>query len=103
MSKVYLQDSLQKIETYTRKLTYVGFRSGCGFKENMTLSSHKNFVACVCVLPPSKKFSNELIVTGSNDKAIRLFDITQTDPITVLNDHTSTGIITELFLNILID
>ncbi|KAK6640097.1 hypothetical protein RUM43_008374 [Polyplax serrata] len=82
-----------KIVSGSRDMTaklWIPNESGCGFKENMTLSSHKNFVACVCVLPPSKKFSNELIVTGSNDKAIRLFDVTQTDPITVLNDHTST-------------
>ncbi|XP_066992739.1 phospholipase A-2-activating protein [Anabrus simplex] len=60
-----------------------------GYSEIQSLLGHKNFVSCVCVLPPDSRYPSGLIVTGSNDNSIRIFSLDSPQPLCVLSGHTN--------------
>ncbi|XP_041475058.1 phospholipase A-2-activating protein-like [Lytechinus variegatus] len=58
-----------------------------GYDEAHCMSGHQNFVSCVCVLPPSEKYAQGLIVTGSNDNKIHAYTLESPLPVYVLTGH----------------
>ncbi|XKL66639.1 hypothetical protein PGB90_010059 [Kerria lacca] len=65
-----------------------GFNSG--YTEVQTYVGHKNFVTCVCAIPPSDIFPNGLIVTGGNDNIILLFQPECSTSFQQLSGHKNT-------------
>ena len=55
------------------------------------MSGHSNFVSCVCVTPPSDKFPQGLILTGSLDNSIHAYTLTSPEPVYKLLGHEDTG------------
>ncbi|XP_072173006.1 phospholipase A-2-activating protein-like [Diadema setosum] len=63
---------------------------GVGFQEAHCMSGHQNFVSCVCVLPPSEKYTQGLIMTGSNDAKIHAYTLESPMPVYKLEGHKNT-------------
>ncbi|KAK7485283.1 hypothetical protein BaRGS_00023534 [Batillaria attramentaria] len=61
-----------------------------GFSEGQVLQGHSNFVAAVCVLPPDDNHPNGLVVTGSNDSTILMFEPGQLEAVHKLTGHSNT-------------
>ena len=55
------------------------------------MKTHRNFVSCICILPPDADYSKGLILTGSNDCSIHAFDIGNIEPEFKLEEHTDNG------------
>ena len=55
------------------------------------MSGHSNFVACVCVTPPSETYPQGLILTGSLDNSIHAYTLTSPQPVYKLLGHEDTG------------
>lgn len=68
-------------------------RFNSGYTEVQTYVGHKNFVTCVCAIPPSDIFPNGLIVTGGNDNIILLFQPECSTSFQQLSGHKNTGIL----------
>ncbi|KAL1449471.1 hypothetical protein WDU94_001975, partial [Cyamophila willieti] len=60
------------------------------FTESITFKGHSNFVSCVTFIKPSSKYPTGLVVTGSNDKKICVFDPQVPDPLFSLTEHSNT-------------
>uniref|UniRef100_A0A8D9BFC4 Phospholipase A-2-activating protein n=2 Tax=Cacopsylla melanoneura TaxID=428564 RepID=A0A8D9BFC4_9HEMI len=60
------------------------------FTESITYKGHTNFVSCVTFIKPSSKYPTGLVVTGSNDKKICVFDPQVPEPLFNLTEHTNT-------------
>uniref|UniRef100_A0A0C9QJU1 Plaa protein n=1 Tax=Fopius arisanus TaxID=64838 RepID=A0A0C9QJU1_9HYME len=65
-------------------------RDGREYTETEILKGHKNFVSSVCVLNPSPKNPQSLIITGSNDKKIRIYSLGDVDPTRTISAHEDT-------------
>ncbi|XP_002740172.1 phospholipase A-2-activating protein-like [Saccoglossus kowalevskii] len=69
---------------------WVPISDGRGFMQAYCLTGHKNFISCVCIMPPSEAYSQGLIMTGSNDNTINAYLPTSTTPLYTLSGHTNT-------------
>ncbi|CAG8434421.1 1374_t:CDS:10 [Diversispora eburnea] len=59
------------------------------FTESKTFLGHNEFVNSVAYLPPNAEYPSGLIISGSNDKTINVFDIEAShEPIRTLIGHT---------------
>ncbi|XP_063992024.1 phospholipase A-2-activating protein [Diachasmimorpha longicaudata] len=54
------------------------------------LKGHKSFVSSLCVLNPSPKNPQSLIITGSNDKSINIYILGEESPTRTINAHEDT-------------
>ncbi|XP_026684637.1 phospholipase A-2-activating protein-like [Diaphorina citri] len=61
------------------------------FTESITFKGHTNFVSCVTFIKSSPRYPSGLVVTGSNDKKILVFDPQISNPLFALTEHTNTG------------
>ncbi|KAK7576747.1 hypothetical protein V9T40_013033 [Parthenolecanium corni] len=59
-----------------------------GYTEVQTFVGHTNFVISVCVVPPNEIFTSGLIVTGSNDNTILVYQPESPNSILQLTGHT---------------
>lgn len=60
------------------------------FTDSITFKGHTNFVSCVTFIKSSALYPAGLIVTGSNDKKICVFEPNRPDPLFKLTEHTNT-------------
>ncbi|XP_015115181.1 phospholipase A-2-activating protein [Diachasma alloeum] len=65
-------------------------RDGREYTTTEILKGHKNFVSSVCVLHPSPKNPRSLIITGSNDKRIRIYVLGDDSPTQTITAHEDT-------------
>ncbi|KAJ0179726.1 hypothetical protein K1T71_004317 [Dendrolimus kikuchii] len=57
------------------------------FVNVVTYKGHKNFVSCVCWIPPCEAFPDGLVVTGSNDNTILGYNLQDGMVILTLESH----------------
>ena len=57
---------------------------------NAVMTGHNNFVSSVCVINPSQRHPNGLIVTGSNDNYICIYSPGETKPAHKIKAHENT-------------
>lgn len=57
------------------------------FVDVVTYRGHKNFVSCVCWLPPCETFHEGLVVTGSNDNIILGYNLQDGTVLVTLESH----------------
>ena len=55
------------------------------------MSGHENFISAICLLPPSDKYPQGLIVTGSNDHKINAYSLESPLPVFTMTGHSNTG------------
>ena len=55
------------------------------------MGGHENFIAAVCVMPPSDKYKQGLIATGGNDHKINVYRLDSPVPEFTLTGHSNTG------------
>ncbi|XP_049781944.1 phospholipase A-2-activating protein [Schistocerca cancellata] len=58
------------------------------FEYGLTYEDHRNFVCSVCVV--TDESDRDFVVTGSNDKIIRVFEISGNKPLLMLISHSDT-------------
>ena len=66
-------------------------RDGKVYQEGHCMSGHENFISAICILPPSEKYQQGLIVTGSNDHKINAYTLESPMPVFTLTGHENTG------------
>ncbi|XP_038048576.1 phospholipase A-2-activating protein-like [Patiria miniata] len=64
--------------------------TGSGYEEQHCMRGHENFIAAVCVLPPSDKYPKGLIATGGNDHKINVYQPDSPVPEYTLTGHANT-------------
>ncbi|KZC09181.1 Phospholipase A-2-activating protein [Dufourea novaeangliae] len=64
--------------------------NGRDYVHAATLKGHTNFVSSVCVINPSERNPTGFIVTGSNDKVIRVYMQDEVEPLHVIKAHQDT-------------
>ncbi|XP_065831717.1 LOW QUALITY PROTEIN: phospholipase A-2-activating protein-like [Oscarella lobularis] len=57
------------------------------YTETRSLAGHTHYVTAICYVYPTEKHPRGLIATGCQDKLIRLFDPTSSEPVDVLSGH----------------
>ncbi|XP_048484837.1 phospholipase A-2-activating protein [Plutella xylostella] len=57
------------------------------YRNVVTYKGHKNFVSCVCWLPPCEAFPDGLVVTGSNDNTILGYNLQDATVQITLESH----------------
>ena len=67
------------------------FRNDVGFEENHAMRDHSNFVASVCIVPPTSIYEQGLILTGSNDNLIIVYNLQTYEKLYHLTGHEGTG------------
>ncbi|XP_057317804.1 phospholipase A-2-activating protein [Microplitis mediator] len=65
-------------------------RDDFDFSLSATLQGHTNFVSSVCVLNPTDKYPNSLIITGSNDHHICIYKLGESEPMKKVKAHANT-------------
>lgn len=60
------------------------------YTESVTLKGHNNFVSAVTFIKSSSRYPLGLVITGSNDKKICVFDPLFPDPLFTLTEHLNT-------------
>ncbi|KAG8039653.1 hypothetical protein G9C98_000382 [Cotesia typhae] len=60
------------------------------FSPSTILRGHTNFVSSVCVLNPTEKYPNSLIITGSNDHHICIYKLGESEPMKKVKAHADT-------------
>lgn len=61
-----------------------------GYVNSVTYTGHSSYVSSVCWLPPCEEFPDGLVVTGSNDKTIKCYNIEDPFPVKTLIGHEDT-------------
>ena len=67
------------------------FRDGKSYHEGHCMSGHENFISAICIMPPSDKYQQGLIITGSNDHKINAYSLDSPRPVFTLTGHENTG------------
>ncbi|XP_063361364.1 phospholipase A-2-activating protein [Cydia amplana] len=57
------------------------------FINAVTYKGHKNFVSCICWLPPCEAFPDGIVVTGSNDNTILGYNLQDGSVVLTLEGH----------------
>ncbi|CAG5103397.1 Similar to Plaa: Phospholipase A-2-activating protein (Rattus norvegicus) [Cotesia congregata] len=69
---------------------WVPNRDDYEFSPSTILRGHTNFVSSVCVLNPTEKYPNSLIITGSNDHHICIYKLGESEPMKKVKAHADT-------------
>ncbi|XP_033636971.1 phospholipase A-2-activating protein-like [Asterias rubens] len=64
--------------------------SNGSYEEKHCMGGHENFIAAVCVMPPSDKYKQGLIATGGNDHKINVYRLDSPVPEFTLTGHSNT-------------
>lgn len=64
--------------------------NGKDYIETAVLKGHTNFVSSVCVINPSEQNPKGLIITGSNDSTICVYEQDQIEPFHIIKAHQNT-------------
>lgn len=68
------------------KTVKVWSQEGLGYREEVTLKDHSNYVSCVYYLG-----SEDWICSGSNDSTVQIYRAGELKPFVKLSGHSSTG------------
>ena len=57
------------------------------YEHNTVKTEHNNFISSVCIIKPSQKFPEGLVITGSNDSYIGIWNPGHNDPLHKIKAH----------------
>lgn len=57
------------------------------FVNVVTYKGHRNFVSCICWLPPCEAFPEGIVITGSNDNTILGYNLQDGNVVLTLEGH----------------